>query len=220
MKRGVLMTEIYTYGLWPVVVINIGMFIFFALSYLRPKKRQEWRSMGVFTGFVVALFAEMFGFPLTIYLLTSVLGSQYPAIDPFTHINGHLWVALLGGSMPVWIVVMVVSNAAILAGLIIMGRGWKQIRKAGGALVTSGLYSRVRHPQYSGLFLIILGFLIQWPTIITVAMWPVLTVMYYRLARREEVEMEGHFGDRYVAYRQQVPMFLPRLFTGARMVRV
>ena len=214
------MTEIYTYGLWPVVALNIGIFIFFALSYLRPKKRQEWRSMGVFTGFVVALFAEMFGFPLTIYLLTSVLGSQYPAIDPFTHINGHLWVALLGGSISVWIVVMVVSNAAILAGLIIMGRSWKQIHRAGGALVTSGLYSRVRHPQYSALFLIILGFLIQWPTIITVAMWPVLTVMYYRLARREEVEMEDHFGDGYVAYRQQVPMFLPRLVMRAHTVRV
>ena len=80
------MTESYAYGMWLAAAISIGIFIFFTLSYLKPKKRREWRSMGAFSAFTVALFTEMYGFPLTIYVLTSILGSQYPVIDPFTHI--------------------------------------------------------------------------------------------------------------------------------------
>jgi protein-S-isoprenylcysteine O-methyltransferase Ste14 len=204
------MTELYAYGIWPAAVISIGIFFFFTLSYLKPQKRREWRSMGTYSAFVVALFTEMYGFPLTIYILTSILGSRYPVIDPFTHINGHLWVALTGGSTLVWVLVMIVSNAAMFGGLIIMGKAWKQIHKANGELVTSGLYRRVRHPQYFALFLITMGMLIQWPTIVTAAMWPVLMFMYYRLAHKEEKEMERHFGDGYANYRRQVPMFFPR----------
>ncbi len=209
------MLEVGIYGFWPVAVISAVIFIVFALSFLKPKGKQEWRSMGAFSAFVVALFTEMFGFPLTIYLLTSILGNRYPVIDPFTHINGHLWVALSGGSTFVWVMVMLLSGAAIISGLIIMGKAWKQIHKANGEMVTSGLYRLVRHPQYFGLFLITVGFLIQWPTIITFAMWPILMLMYYRLARKEEREMESRFGDQYVTYRQQVPMFWPRLATAS-----
>ena len=168
--------------------------------------------MGTYSAFVVALFTEMYGFPLTIYILTSTLGSKYPVIDPFTHINGHLWVALSGGSTAVWVLVMLVSNAAMLGGLIIMGKAWKQIHRAKGELVTSGLYSRVRHPQYFALFLITVGMLIQWPTIVTAAMWPVLMFMYYRLALREERGMGTSFGEGYAAYKREVPMMLPRIY--------
>ncbi len=205
------MAEVSIYGMWFAVALNAGIIIFFVLSYLKPRKRWEWRSMGVFSAFIVALFTEMYGFPLTIYLLTSALGSRYPVIDPFTHINGHLWVALAGGSMYVWGLVMLVSWAGILGGLVVMGRAWKQIHKAGADLVTSGLYRHVRHPQYFGLFLITASMLIQWPTIITAIMWPILMLMYYRLARREEKEMESSFGFQYEDYRRQVPMFFPRL---------
>ena len=176
--------------------------------------------MGAFSAFVVALFTEMYGVPLTIYILTSTLGSQYPVIDPFTHVNGHLWVALAGGSMYVWVLVMLVSNGAMLGGLIIMGKAWKQIHGAKDKLITSGLYGRVRHPQYFALFLITVGMLIQWPTIITAAMWPILMFMYYRLARREEREMESRFGDQYVTYRQRVPMFWPRLAMASQTAKV
>jgi len=201
--------ESYAYGMWPAAAISIGIFIFFTLSYLKPKKRREWRSMGAFSAFVVALFTEMYGVPLTIYILTSTLGSRYPVIDPFSHVNGHLWVALAGGSMYVWGLVMLLSWAAMLGGLVIMGKAWKQIHQANGELVTSGLYQRVRHPQYFGLFLITVGMLIQWPTIITAAMWPILMLMYHRLARREEREMEMKFEAKYTEYKQRVPMFVP-----------
>jgi protein-S-isoprenylcysteine O-methyltransferase Ste14 len=205
------MSEAYAYGMWPVALVSIGIFVFFVLSYLKPKKRREWQSMGAYSAFVVALFTEMYGFPLTIYILTSILGSRYPVIDPFTHINGHLWVALAGGSMSVWVLVMLVSNITMFGGLMILGKAWKQIHRGNGELVTSGLYGWVRHPQYFGLFLITVGMFIQWPTIVTAAMWPVLMFMYYRLALREEREMEASFGERYAAYKREVPMLLPRL---------
>ena len=201
--------EDYIYNSWIVVAISIGLFLLFTLSFLIPRRKREWRSAGVYSAFIIALFTEMFGFPLTIYILTSALGNRYPAIDPFSHINGHLWVALSGGSTAVWVLVMTISGLAILGGLIVIGVAWKQIHKAKGGMVTSGLYRLVRHPQYFGIFLITVGFLIQWPTIITAAMWPVLAVMYYRLARREEKGMLAEFGERYFKYKQVVPMFIP-----------
>ena len=71
-------------------------------------------------------------------------------------------------------------------------------------------YAYVRHPQYSGLFLIMIGMLIQWPTIITALMFPVLIFVYYRLSKREEAEMSKAFGDEYKKYMKRVPMFIPR----------
>ena len=202
------------YNNWIVAAISIGLFLLFTLSFLLPRRKREWRSAGIFSAFIIALFAEMFGFPLTIYILTSVLGSRYPVIDPLNHINGHLWVALSGGSTAVWVLVMTISWLAILGGLIVIGLAWRQIHKARGGMVTSGLYRLIRHPQYFGLFLITVGFLIQGPTIITVAMWPVLAVMYYRLARREEKGMLAEFGERYFEYKQMVPMFIPNRLRG------
>lgn len=207
------MTELYAYGMWPLVIINAAIFIIFVFSFLKPKKRWEWRSMGAFTAFVVALFTEMYGFPLTVYMLTSILGSRYPATNPFSHTSGNLLAVFFGGSEFLSGLFMFLGGAVMFIGLIIMGRAWKQIHKASGELVTSGIYDRVRHPQYFGLFLITVGMLIQWPTIITAIMWPILMFMYYRVARREEKEMESRFGAKYVAYGRRVPMFIPRLAT-------
>lgn len=213
------MTESYAYGVWLFVAINAGIFIFFALSYLRPKRRWEWRSLGAFSAFTVALFTEMYGFPLSIYVLISVLGSRYPVTNPFTHVNGNLWAVFMGGSDYVSGFFMFLGSVAMIAGIVLMGKAWKQIHAAKAELVTVGLYRRVRHPQYFGLFLITVGMFIQWPTIVTVAMWPILMFMYYRLARREEKEMETQFGDQYATYRRQVPMFLPRLALASQGAR-
>ena len=211
--------ESYAYGMWPFVAINTAIFIFFALSFLKPKKRWEWRSMGTFSAFVIALFTEMYGVPLTIYILTATLGSKYPVTNPFSHESGNLWAVFTGGSIFVSGLLMFLGGVVIIGGLVIMGKGWRQIHKANGELVTSGLYRWVRHPQYSGLFLITVGMLIQWPTIITFAMWPILMLMYYRLARKEEKEMESRFGDQYVTYRQRVPMFWPQLAAASRTTK-
>lgn len=199
----------FGYGFWSLVVVNAAIFILFALSFLTPVRRREWRSFGVFTAFVVALFTEMYGFPLTIYIFTAVLGSRYPALNPFSHASGHLWITLLGGGAWMSAVIHLISNGLMLGGLVLMGAGWRRIHKAKGALVTDGVYAWVRHPQYSGLFLITVGMLVQWPTIITVATWPVLIAVYYRLARREEGEAEILFGEAYWRYKAAVPMFIP-----------
>lgn len=201
----------YGYGFWSLVVVNAAIFVLLTLSFLTPVRRREWRSFGVFTAFVVALFTEMYGIPLTIYVLTAILGSRYPALNPFSHASGHLWITWLGGGTWMSGVIHLVSNALMGGGLLLMWAGWRKIHQAQGGLVTDGVYAWVRHPQYAGLFLITVGMLVQWPTIITVATWPLLIAVYYRLARREEREAEARFGEAYRAYRARAPMFVPRL---------
>ena len=203
----------YAYGMWPVVVFNILIFLFFVTSFIGPQKRFDWRSMGAFTAFIVALFTEMYGFPLTIYLLSSWMGKSYPVLNPFTHAHGHLWLVFLGlaDSSMAMTVLHLVSNLLIFSGLYIMHQGWVLIHAAEGKeLVTKGIYSRVRHPQYSGIFLITIGFLLQWPTIVTILMWPVLIFAYYRLAMREERDVEQQFAHEYAEYKKRVPAFIPK----------
>jgi protein-S-isoprenylcysteine O-methyltransferase Ste14 len=201
----------YGYGFWSLVVFNAAFFLIFVLSYLTPLRRREWRSFGVYSAFIVALFTEMYGFPLTIYILTSILGSRYPTLNPFSHASGHLWVTFLGGGAVTLTTIHIVSNLLMFGGLAIIAVGWRQVHRAQGALVTTGLYAWVRHPQYSGLFLISIGLLIQWPTIITLLTWPVLMAMYVRLALREESDMERQFGEVYRTYTARVPRFTPWL---------
>jgi protein-S-isoprenylcysteine O-methyltransferase Ste14 len=201
----------YAYGFWSLVLANAGLFIFFILSFLTPVRKREWRSMSVTIAFFVALFTEMYGFPLTIYVLTGILGSNYPVLNPFTHASGHLWVVFLGGGELTRGIVHLISNLLVFTGFAIMWKGWKRIHGAQGGLVTDGLYRYVRHPQYSGLFLVMIGMLIQWPTIITALMFPVLVYVYYRLAKREEHEVMNVFGEDYKRYMEKTPMFVPGL---------
>lgn len=208
------MHESYDYGLWLMVLFNVALFGAFAVGFLRPRKKYEWRSLGVFAAFIVALFTEMYGFPLTLYILLSLFGSKVGLTDPFQHVNGHLIGSLFGA--PGWakLIICQLGGFIMLIGLIIMGKGWRQIHAAKGEFVKTGMYSSVRHPQYLGLFLLSIGMLIQWPTLITLIMWPILMFAYYRLARREEREMENLFREEYREYRLQVPAFFPRFRHG------
>lgn len=208
----------YDYGMWIMVALNVGLFLFFVLSFLTPKGHAEWRSMGVVAAFLVALFSEMYGFPLTIYLLTAWFGDAYPALDPFSHKLGHLWVVVLGGSTLAWVFVMGLSIALMLAGYLLLSKGWRQVHGAQDGMATDGLYAYVRHPQYTGLFLLIVGFLVQWPTLITVLMAPVLTYAYMRLARQEESAMFARFGETYTHYAQSRPSFFPPMREWVRFL--
>lgn len=205
------MTQDYAYGMWVIAAFNVGLFLFFILSFIKPKGRMEWRSMGIVAAFLVALFTEMYGFPLTIYLLTGWLGEVYPVLQPFSHKYGHLWVVVFGGSTFAWAAVMALSLALLIAGYTLMSKGWRQIHRAHGQLVTGGVYAFARHPQYTGLFLVIVGFLVQWPTLLTVIMAPMLVLAYARLSRSEERVMQKQFGDSYRHYATRIPMFFPSL---------
>lgn len=201
------------YGLWLLVAINSAVFIIFAFSFARPRTRRDWRSFGAFSAFLVALFTEMYGFPLTIYLLSGWLGSRYPALDPFSHANGHLWEVLLGWEgNPHLNPLHILSNVVIAAGFILLSAAWNTLYKAQRAnrLATTGPYACVRHPQYGGFILIMVGFLMQWPTLVTLVMFPVLVTMYVRLARSEEREVREEFGEEYADYAASTPAFFPR----------
>lgn len=201
--------SVYDYGMWVVAAFNVGIFLFFVLSFLTPKGWGEWRNMGVVVAFLVALFSEMYGFPLTIFLLTSWLGEAYPVLDPFSHKFGHLWVVLLGGSDFAWALIMALSLALMLLGYLLLSKGWHQVHGAHGQMASDGVYAYARHPQYTGLFLLIVGFLVQWPTLITVLMVPILLVAYVSLAHREEKVMLSRFGPSYEAYAQRTDRFFP-----------
>ncbi|NOZ09644.1 MAG: isoprenylcysteine carboxylmethyltransferase family protein [Gammaproteobacteria bacterium] len=212
------MADGYSYGMWVVVVLNVGIFLFFTLSFIKPKGHAEWRNMGIVLAFLVALFSEMYGFPLTIYLLTGWLGEAYPVLQPFSHKFGHLWVVVFGGSTMAWVVVMGFSLILLLSGYGLLSKGWRQIHGAQGKMVTEGVYAFVRHPQYTGLFLVIIAFLVQWPTLLTVLMAPILLFAYTRLAQSEEKVMYNRFGEEYKEYAQCLPRFFPAIGQWFRFI--
>jgi protein-S-isoprenylcysteine O-methyltransferase Ste14 len=202
------------YGLWSLVVINSLVFIIFAFSFAKPQSPRDWRSFGAFSAFVVALFTEMYGFPLTIYALSGWLGSRFPGIDFLSHDAGHLLEMLFGWrANPHFGPFHILSNLLIFGGFILLAKAWDVLYKAQREhrLATTGPYAYVRHPQYVGFILIMLGFLLQWPTLVTLAMFPVLAYMYAHLARVEERDVIAEFGEEYLRYSSETPAFFPRL---------
>jgi protein-S-isoprenylcysteine O-methyltransferase Ste14 len=200
------------YGLWLLAFVNAAVFIIFALSFTKPQTPRDWRSFGAFSAFLVALFAEMYGFPLTIYLLSGWLQSAYPGVDWFSHDAGHLPEMMFGWQAnPHFGPFHLLSFLLIGGGFWLLASAWPVLYEAqrSGRLATTGPYSRIRHPQYVGFVLILTGFLVQWPTILTLAMYPVLIWMYLRLARSEEAEARARFGADYDAWARVVPAFLP-----------
>lgn len=200
------------YGLWPVVIINIAVMLVFAFSFTHPRTARDWRSFGAFSAFIVALFTEMYGFPLTIFLLSGWLQARIPGVDLFSHNNGHLWETLFGWSGDAHLAPPhLLSYVLIGAGFLLLAGAWRILYQAQRAhsLATTGPYARVRHPQYVAFVLIMLGFLVQWPTLLTVLMFPLLVVVYLRLARLEEREAMTTFGADYAHYAARTPRFLP-----------
>jgi protein-S-isoprenylcysteine O-methyltransferase Ste14 len=202
------------YGLWSLVVINSLVFIIFAFSFAKPQSLRDWRSFSAFSAFLVALFAEMYGFPLTIYLLSSWLTSRFPGVDFLSHDAGHLLEVVFGWrANPHLGPFHFLSFAFIGAGFWLLSVSWKTLYAAQRAhrLAITGPYARIRHPQYAGFVLIMTGFLLQWPTLVTLVMYPILVFMYARLAMREEADMITQFGEEYRRYRATVPAFIPKI---------
>ncbi len=194
--------------------VVVGVFLY---GLLRPRKKSEWASAGVAQAWVIALYAEMYGLPLTMYLLAGWLGR--PELTQ-QHFLGHLWPVLLGWS-PIWLIVFdVVGQLTILLGALLALAGWRQLHAArqSGQMATEGLYRHVRHPQYLGFFLFLLGSLINWPTIPTLLMLPLLIGVYFRLAGEEEQEALAEFGPAYRDYMARTGRFLPRLYKAQAKV--
>ena len=207
-------SDVSAYGLWPLVVINAALFIIFAFSFARPRTGRDWRSFGASSAFIVALFTEMYGFPLTIYLLSGWLGSAFPGIDLLSHNSGHLWETLLGWQGdPHLNPLHLLSYVVIFGGFVLLAAAWNVLYKAQRThtLATTGVYASLRHPQYVGFILIMVGFLLQWPTLLTLVMFPILVSMYVLLARREEREVQAEFGEAYTRYAGSTPRFFPRV---------
>jgi methanethiol S-methyltransferase len=210
------------YGLWSLVIINSALFIFFALSYFKPKTTRDWRTFGTFSAFIVALFVEMYGFPLTIYVLYGWLARRFPGVDPLSHDFGHLWYPLLGfRGNPHLNPIHLASNVVILLGFWLLASAWKILYDAQrtATLATSGPYARIRHPQYAAFIVIMAGFLLQWPTLVTLVLFPILTITYVRLAHREETEVKATFGVAWDEYAARTPRFIPDLWPHSHAER-
>ena len=200
------------YGLWTLVILNSVVFIVFLYSFAKPQSPRDWRSLGALSAFLVALFTEMYGFPLTIYLLSGWLQTNYPGVNFLAHDAGHLLETLFGWrANPHFGPFHLLSFALIGGGFVLLSSAWKVLYRAQRMqrLATDGPYARIRHPQYVAFVLIMLGFLVQWPTLVTLAMFPILVTMYVLLARREERAAEAEFGDDYRRYAARTPAFFP-----------
>ncbi|SNB81765.1 Protein-S-isoprenylcysteine O-methyltransferase Ste14 [Rhodoblastus acidophilus] len=149
------------YGLWSLVIINSVFFIFFASSFTVGGWKKNWRELGMFSAFVLALFTEMYGFQLTIYFLSGWLATHYPGTDLMSHDSGHLWSTILGSKGdPHFSVLHIASSLLIGAGFVLLGYCWRPLYKAqrAGEVATTGPYARIRRPQYVAFVAVMLGF--------------------------------------------------------------
>jgi protein-S-isoprenylcysteine O-methyltransferase Ste14 len=202
----------YGYGLWALVAFNSALFIIFTVSFFHPRSRRDWRALSSFSAFIIALFTEMYGYPLTVYLLSGPLAGVVPGVN-LSHNAGHIWNDLIGRKGdPHLSPVNLASYLVIGGGFWLIAAAWRVLFAAQkkGELATSGAYEWVRHPQYVGLILVMIGFLLQWPTLATLGMFPVLVYFYRRLAIREERDVLAEFGAAYDVYAAGRPRFVPR----------
>jgi protein-S-isoprenylcysteine O-methyltransferase Ste14 len=184
---------------WDLVIGSIAVFLLF-LGLIPVRVKADWRSHGLYVAFVVSLFAEMFGFPLSAYFLSTALG--------LTLFERQFMLYMYRIGMPL-------GSLVTFLGVLLIVLGWREVYPARDRLATGGIYRYVRHPQYLGILLVTAGWLVHWPTLPGLLMWPVLALLYYRLSVREERYLIAIFGDAYRAYAARTPRLLPVKLHGA-----
>ena len=199
-------------GMWGLAAIVTVIASWLMYRYLAPQSWKEWTRAGVLQAFIIAFYAEMYGFPLTIYFLARFFGLDLPWTE-----GGNLWARLFGTPVA-HLVAMVLGYAIVFSGATLVADGWRRIHRARREekLMTDGVYARMRHPQYAGLFLIVFGEgVVHWPTIVSVAAFPIIVLSYTLLARKEERQMLAKFGDEYRAYMQRTGRLWPRVLRSS-----
>lgn len=193
-------------GAWGLALIMIVAVSWLFYRYFAPRNWREWTGAGLVQAFIIALYGEMYGFPLTIYLLVRGFGLDRK------YLNASLWSTLVGVGETGMMISMVVGYLLVFLGIGLFAQGWRELYRARQQkrLATDGLYAIVRHPQYTGLFIGLFGEgIVHWPTIFSVGLFPVIVVAYTLLAHSEERRVVAEFAEQYRAYQRRVPMFLP-----------
>lgn len=203
-------------GAWGVALIAIVAASWVLYRYLAPKTWHEWAGAGMVQAFIIALYAEMYGFPLTIYLLARFFGLDGDGL------SANLWSTLLGLGATGMLISMLLGYALVVIGIAVFLQGWRELYRARreNRLATDGSYRLIRHPQYTGLFIALFGEgVVHWPTLFSVGLFPVIVLVYFSLSRREERRMLEQFGEEFRAYQRMVPMFVPRWGQLRQLVR-
>jgi len=182
------------FGQTGLIILNILIVLAFLalLPYRRPTKH-IWKSQGAFIAFTIALMTEMFGWPLLIFIISPVVNIPLLAHQYFKIIGR--WPTTVG-------------SAISILGIALIAVGWAKIHKAHG-IVTTGIYRYMRHPQYTGIFLFTFGWILHYPSLITLILWPILIMAYIWLARHEERQSIEEYGDAYIRYAKGTKRFIP-----------
>lgn len=193
-----------------LVIIYIVFVLVLLYGILRPRQKREWRSAGITGAWAIALYSEMYGFPLTLYVLSNIFG---PHLSPQEFQNGHVWAPLFGLGDHWNLAFTIAGQTFVLVGTVLAIVGWRHLWPHRNEVATQGIYRYIRHPQYSGFIIFIFGSMLNWPTIITFLSAPLLIIVYYRLALQEEKENLEKFGNNYATYMKQSGRFFPKFST-------